>query len=497
MPKFRTTPVQRSGFRFLKNRILRAANERSTSERPTTTVYHKKALALGVVGFTLFGGAGAAVKLINQDPDIGDDTYVITDSGAQFVKYNGYWHEVMNTASARLLLGSPEDPKSVKDGALDDVLRGQMIGILGAPSNFESRSDEFAQWSTCTQYSPSSRTNLLETESVDTITVAGDELDTRARALEDNNGVVVTDLERGTVWLVLGSGSKVLIDTDNNAVMNALGISDEDVDNATSVSTQMLSTMDTLPDLDTPTVDNQNETSTAISDYNNGTVLVSDMPDGKEYYIVGDAGVQRINSFVARLASATGGVVLENISPQRISSFPQAEDVIDLSLYPRATAEIKVGKSVCSTWEKTANTADASKTVYIADTLPMETAKTDNAVELMPSAGTGRPTADFSYTTPGSGWFVRATSLDNESLQQGNLFWISDSGVYYPIAPDEEGSFDSTVEALGLSGSLPHSIPQEFLDLYTPGPSLSKTDAEALHARPEVASGGVAESGEE
>lgn len=486
MARFRTTLVQVSGYNFLKNRITRAFQTRDNMDVPSEPSAFKKCAGLGLAAFVVIGGAGKAVGFFDKGSNaLGDSKYVVTADGTQYVNFKDTWHSVENTASARLIIGAAENPTSIKPKALDGQPMGQMMGILGAPGNFTRRDDEISEWSVCTQYTPASRTNLLDTTSVDSIIIAGSgELDNRAQLLNNQESVVVKNLDTGEYWIVLSTGQKMRVAPNDERVMNALALSREDIDKATNVSSVMLESLDTLPDLDTPQIEGDGGNSTAISDYRIGTVLSVDMPNSKDFFMVGDKGVQRINPFIARWVATTGGTVLDNISPDKASSYPSTTGVIDTARYPTGIPKVNVGKSVCSVWTKESSTADAKRSVFVASTLPMEQKKADNAAELLPSAGTKAPTANFSYTSGGKGWFVRTTGSSNDSLEQGALFWISDAGVAYPIGSNDEGSFDDTVSALGIGGQNPNLIPQGFLDRYTLGPTLSPERARTLHADP-------------
>ena len=451
----------------------------------------KKTVSAGIIVGVLIGGAGAVVKLFSPETGIGDGEYVITGDGTQYVKYADQWHETMNTASARLILGKPDNPKKIKTSALKNEPRGQMMGILGAPGSFNARADEQANWAACTQYSPTSRTNLLDTSSVDTIIISGHEINNTAHTLQGAHSIIVRDMGTGDYWVLLSQGVKLHVDPRDERVMNALELSQDDISKATNVSTPMLSTLRTLPELAKPDIQNYGETSTAISQYRVGNILDVSMPGGHQFYMVGDKGVQKVSPFIARWVSTTGGTVFDNISPDKVSEYPAAQGVINVEDFPQDVPQVDVGKSVCSVWSKSSNDADARATVTVADMLPLDQEKSNRAVELMPSVNTTTPTANFSYSQPGRGWFVRVTGLSAESLEKGGLYWVSDIGVAYPIAPGEDGKLDSTVSALGVGGRVPLTIPQEFLSLFTPGPSLSPVDARVMHANPSPDGGQV------
>ncbi|MCP5899191.1 type VII secretion protein EccB, partial [Klebsiella pneumoniae] len=73
-----------------------------------------------------------------------------------------------NLASARLIVGSPQTPKVVKDSSLNDKPRGQLMGILDAPENLAQRKDTVAQWTVCDRHTDDSALSLTKTDVLST-----------------------------------------------------------------------------------------------------------------------------------------------------------------------------------------------------------------------------------------------------------------------------------------------------------------------------------------
>src|SRR5699024_7061303 len=78
--------------------------------------------------------------------------------------------------------------------------------------------------------------------------------------------------------------------------------------------------------------------------------------------------------------------------------------------------------------------------------------------------------------------YVRVTGSTASSLSAEQLMFIDDTGTRYFISPDEKGSYDPIVKALGLNWQAPMPIPWAIAKLYVQGSTLSREDALVQHA---------------
>ncbi|WP_338066899.1 type VII secretion protein EccB, partial [Mycobacterium timonense] len=76
---------------------------------------------------------------------------------------------------------------------------------------------------------------------------------------------------------------------------------------------------------------------------------------------------------------------------------------------------------------------------------------------------------------PESGYFVQTTGSDPRSPAKETLWWVSDAGVRYGLAPAQQQGGTSAATALGLSSPLP--MPWSVLAILAAGPTLSKSAA--------------------
>ncbi|CQA10411.1 type VII secretion protein EccB%2C Actinobacterial [Mycobacteroides abscessus] len=104
---------------------------------------------MSLVGGVLVLVAAFIVSLINPKPDSGVAAIMTTRSGGIFVQFNGRLHPVTNLASARLIVGKPEEAKVATDAALRSLPTGPLMGIPSAPNLLSPRTDETAVWTVC------------------------------------------------------------------------------------------------------------------------------------------------------------------------------------------------------------------------------------------------------------------------------------------------------------------------------------------------------------
>ena len=78
--------------------------------------------------------------------------------------------------------------------------------------------------------------------------------------------------------------------------------------------------------------------------------------------------------------------------------------------------------------------------------------------------------------SPGSTNLVMTTGAAPDATSRESMWWISDQGVRYGIALDDE-----TLRALGISPPQARQAPWPLLRVFAPGPALSRTDAMTQH----------------
>ena len=147
-----TSGAQLAGYRFVRKQLEQAlvcADTRMVHDVPGS---RRRALAIGVV-LSVLGIAGAGIMaMMRPDPAIGDHTILIAaDTGQMFVRVNDTLHPVTDLASARLVVGKPEEAHRVSSKNLASLSRGEFIGLRGPsdlPPQGNAESTE-GSWGVC------------------------------------------------------------------------------------------------------------------------------------------------------------------------------------------------------------------------------------------------------------------------------------------------------------------------------------------------------------
>ncbi|MEI7716503.1 MAG: type VII secretion protein EccB, partial [Mycobacterium sp.] len=136
-----STRTQVTGYQFLARRTSMALTrwrvrmEIEPGRRQTLAVI--ASISAGLVGClgALLASVLSPSGQVNESPIIAD-----RDSGALYVRVGEKLYPALNLASARLITGRPDNPHLVRGSQIASMPRGPLVGIPGAPSNFEPKS---------------------------------------------------------------------------------------------------------------------------------------------------------------------------------------------------------------------------------------------------------------------------------------------------------------------------------------------------------------------
>lgn len=130
-----TTKVQVSGWRFLLRRLEHAIVRRDTRMFDDPLQFYSRSIALGIVVAVLILAGAALLAYFKPQGKLGG-TSLFTDRATNqlYVLLSGQLHPVYNLTSARLVLGNPANPATVKSSELSKLPMGQTVGIPGAPT---------------------------------------------------------------------------------------------------------------------------------------------------------------------------------------------------------------------------------------------------------------------------------------------------------------------------------------------------------------------------
>ena len=479
MARFRTTKVQISGYKLGARRFEEAVIRRDTRLLDSPFASQVTAWSYGLIITALICVAGLVVGFFKPDAGVNGQTYVVTKSGGQYLEYNGAWHPVTNSVSASLITGQPVSTnKAVNDDSLKSVNMGLPMGIASAPTQINANEATATPISVCSTYIAPNPLDEKNQTVIETSVIMGNELDKGTKITEDK-AVLVTVYDKSRYWLLF-NGKRAALDMDNDVVLAALNISAEVEEKALVVSPKLLDAIPAAPTITVPALANMKTSSAKVTGFRVGTILTQEMPnEPSTFYVVANDGLQMIPETVARILTTNGSSIERNPSAAIIASSPQVNP-INLDYYPTKLPDYSQNNNTaCATWSKPSATAAGAVTLKTSDDLPVSSkARKDMAPTI--SGGDGPSTDRFYTGKEGKGWYVRATDLNDESITEGTLYYISPDGIRYPIGGDDNGMITETTAALGLPETT-FMLPWQYLTLIPEGATLSKKNALVLH----------------
>lgn len=481
-PRFYTDRLQRSGYKFLTKRQEQAFIRRDIRGLANPFSAQTSAVSFGCFAIGLTMVLALIISIFKPSPDRGMDAIITTQSGGMYVMYGDKLHPVTNLASARLIVGSPDNAQVVKDSSIRDVPRGPLMGIPSAPNSLAAHSDDPATWTLCDRRDAKADLSLTTAGKFSTTLIAGKEMvDDDAERMNDGQALLVRSVTAPDVlWLVF-NGHRAEVGRQDFATHAALGLTPAKINSAILLSGGLVDAIDVLPTLTIPYIPERGKVSSRVSEHVNGDILtIGDAKGDRENYVVVDGGVQRVSQLVASLLINTGSRQTVEADPEKVTSLPQVQ-VIDLNRYPSRIPDIIAPPTVCFSWARGRDDIAAKTSVIIGDTLPLSEEGKKYPIEML-NPNEGVVQAEVSVMKPGEGWYVRITGSQSTSHSAEQLLYIDDTGTRYFISPDQNGSYDPVVGALGLNWQMPMPIPWAIAKLYVQGATLSIEDAKVFHA---------------
>jgi type VII secretion protein EccB len=480
------TRHQVTGWRFVMRRIASGIALHDTRMLVDPLRTQSRAVLMGVL-ILITAVAGCFVFSLIRPSGTAGNNAVLADrsTDALYVRVGDDLHPVLNLTSARLIVGRPVDPTSVKSSELDRFPRGNLIGIPGAPERMVQNGSHDANWTVCDAVSGTSRAAHSTG-----VTVIGGPLDSkgaRATAIHANQGVLV---DNGTSSWLLWDGKRSQIDLANHAVTNALGLG-VDVATPRPIALGLFNAIPEAPALTAPAIANAGAAPSFSVPAPIGGVVASYAVDqgssgAVRYFAVLPDGLQPISPVLAAILRNTNAYGLDQpprIGADQVAKLPVSR-LLDTTRYPDQQVElVDAAKDpvTCAHWSKPAGAAASSLSLLTGSVLPVP-----DSIHTVDLVGGGSPgIANRVALAPGTGYFTQTVGGGALSPGAGSLFWVSDTGVRYGIDNEAENSSGAaghgkTVEALGLSGP-PVPIPWSMLSLFASGPTLSRADALLAH----------------
>jgi type VII secretion protein EccB len=477
------TRHQVSGWRFVMRRIASGVALHDTRMLVDPLRTQTRAVLMGVL-MVITALVGCFVfSLIHPNGSAANNPVLADRSAAAlYVKVGDQLHPVLNLASARLIVGRPVNPTTVKSSELDKFPRGNLIGIPGAPERMVQNTGKDADWTTCDSVAG-------RAAGVTVIAGAPDSSGTRAATLGAGHAVLVRNASSS--WL-LWDGRRSRIDLADHAVTSALGLG-SDIPAPRPIAVGLFNAIPEAPPLSAPAIPDAGSPPRFGVPAPVGAVVEARGLEGTSgasangmlYYAVLPDGLQAISPVLAAVMRNSNSYGLDQpprLGADQIAKLPVSR-MLDTSRYPEqriSLVDAARDPVTCAHWSKPAGATTNSLILLTGSALPVpEAVHTEDLV----GAGTGG-TASRVAMAPGTGYFTATIGQDAASPAAGSLFWISDTGVRFGVDNEAtEGGANGpakTVEALGLNPP-PTPIPWSMLSLFAPGPTLSRADALLAH----------------
>ncbi|OBK21567.1 type VII secretion protein EccB [Mycobacterium asiaticum] len=485
MPAQVTTRAQVNGYRFLIRRLEHAlirADSRMIHDPMRGQI---RSLLVGLAIAVLITGACGVLAFFKPSPNIGDAQILLSNSGGGlYVRIGDRLHPVLNLASARLITGKPDSPKSVSDKRLHQLPRGPMVGIVGAPTSIRGGADmRMSGWTVCDSVETPDVTKAIGTAKVQTTVIAGDlTLSDDIRRASPAQMLLVS--AGNSVYLIY-DGVRALIDPTDSVVVDALHLQNAQT---RPISVGLLNAFPLAPPIRPVPIPGAGSAIPGLpAGYAVGSIVKTVDSRGEQLYVVLANGLQPVSSATADIirysnpndAAAQG---TREVSPAVVSRVPIVHS-LPVDHYPTVSPQVvnlEPDRVVCMAWERANSAAVATIRLLVGHRLPLP----DGATPVGLATGDGNgPGLDSVYVKPGTGEYIQTTGGEADSRSTGQLFYVSDTGVRYHIKDLP------TAAALGVTGvheprsnaDVPQLAPWTVLSLLPAGPELSQEAALVSH----------------
>jgi type VII secretion protein EccB len=454
------TRLQLNGHRFLIRRtahaLVRGDTRMIDDPQRAQSISLTAGAAIAAVAFVAY----AATAVLRPGGDLGESPIVMAhDTGALYVRIADAMHPVLNLASARLLTGTPGNPRPVNPRALAAAKRGPLVGIPGAPTQIDRPlSLDESGWTVCDVADPPSTTLIVGRLPAD------------ATGLPRGQALLVRPRDEGAAaTYLIFDGWRAAVDLRDIAVVRALHL--EGIVPLT-VSRSLLNSVPEAPPVRAPQIAGAGSPGPpGLGGPSVGTVVRVERAAGHEFFVVLSDGVQRVDQVAADLIRFTvtqPGGQPPLVAADVIATVPFVE-TLPVRTFPSRVGPGN-GDTVCAGWDPRSPGSDTNTTVLVGSSLPVRIS--DDGVALAQADQAG-PNIDRVIIPAGRAALVRSTAVTGAAGTAGPLFYLSDRGVLFGVH-DEEAA-----EHLGLTGpAVP--APWPMLALLPRGPELSRDAASVV-----------------
>jgi len=367
-------------------------------------------------------------------------------------------HPVYNLTSARLVLGKPAEPETVKSSELNKLPKGQSIGIPGAPYATPVVADASPMWALCDTVSKADSTS----PTVQTAVISMPMEIERSDPILPNETLLATF--QGKDWIVDLHGRHAT-DLTDHALTSALGIPMGA--KPTPLSAPMFNALPDAGSWELPPIPGAGEPNTVglPKELVIGSVFQVQTVFGNQYFVVLNDGVAKVNINTASLLRADESYGLAAIPmmvksqvlkiPEREYPSPLPDEAILLVSRPDEPV-------LCSTWQRVTGEQSARTKLLTISHLPIPPSAIDKGINQIQGEV-------IVYLDGGK--YVQIQSPDPRYGEA--LYYVDPQGVRYGV-PDQK-----TADTLGLSA--PKPAPWWVIRLLVDGPVLSRDAALLEH----------------
>lgn len=455
-----TTKVQVSGWRFLLRRLEHAIVRRDTRMFDDPMQFYSRSVALGLaVSLLIVVGALAMAYFKPQGKLGGGNLFVDRTTNQLYLTVSGQLHPVYNLTSARLVLGKPADPSTVKSAELNRLPKGQTIGIPGAPYATPVSGGASSAWAMCDTVTRSETASPTVQTAVLAMPLT---TDSSIGAILPNEALLAS--YQGKDWIITAKGRHAT-DLSDRPLTSAVGI--PGTAKPTPISPAIFNA---LPDagswqlLPIPNAGAPNSLGLP-QELVIGSVFQVLAHAGPQYFVVLADGVAPVNANTAAALRATqshGLVAPPPLVPSLVVRIPERVYDSPLPAEPIKLLTRSQNPTLCFTWERKIGEHAPKTAVLTGRHLPILPSAMDTGIKQIQGTAT-------IYTD--GGHFVQLQSPDPRYGE--SLYYIDPQGVRYGL-PDAQ-----TAAALGLTS--PKTAPWEIVRLLVDGPVLSKGAALLEH----------------
>jgi type VII secretion protein EccB len=437
-----------SGHRFLLRRMEHALLRRDVRMIDEPMRAKSRSLSAGGALAAIAVVGCAILAYVHPQEALGNAPIVVVkESGALYVRIGDTLHPALNLASARLIVGSPATPETVKQSELRKAKRGVLLGIPGAPDVLsEPVPAGESQWTVCDH-------------ATGTTVVGGSRhVDSAATPLTGSRAVLVRPRGESVTYLV-HAGARARVSLAEPAVSRALHL---DAVEPQELSSALLNTIPEVPPITAPNIPGAGIRGPQTLGMPVGTVIRVAGAEADELFVILTNGVQRIGPGAAdiiRFSNSQGTRDIVGVTADAVSAMPSVTP-LPVTAFPNDAVRPLHQAVVCAQWSPTAAATGGGVTTFGAPALPFDPAQA--AVRLAQADGVG-PNVDGVFVPPGRYLFVESTQW----------YLVSDTGVRYRI--DAESA-----AALGLPRP-PVAAPWSFVKLLADGPELTRAGALVAH----------------